>query len=103
MNLSIIAPFCWRHWLVHAMRVSNYKLQTIYSRNTLFTKQRDPMNRKIFQIASAYMSVIVGGGFASGQEVLQFFTNFGWMGVAGTVISGVLFAFLGMQIARIGT
>ena len=40
------------------------------------------MNRKIFQIASAYMSVIVGGGFASGQEVLQFFTNFGWMGVA---------------------
>ena len=61
------------------------------------------MNRKIFQIASAYMSVIVGGGFASGQEVLQFFTNFGWMGVAGTVISGVLFAFLGMQIARIGT
>ncbi len=51
------------------------------------------MNRKIFQIASAYMSVIIGGGFASGQEVLQFFTNFGWMGVAGTVISGVLFAF----------
>ena len=61
------------------------------------------MNRKIFQIASAYMSVIIGGGFASGQEVLQFFTNFGWMGVAGTIISGVLFAFLGMQIARIGT
>ena len=26
MDLSIIAPFCWRHWLVHAMRVSNYKL-----------------------------------------------------------------------------
>ncbi|WP_424264207.1 hypothetical protein [Castellaniella sp.] len=49
------------------------------------------------------MSVIIGGGFASGQEVLQFFTHFGLWGVAGTLISGLLFAFLGMQVARIGT
>jgi uncharacterized membrane protein YkvI len=49
------------------------------------------------------MSVIIGGGFASGQEVLQFFTHFGLWGVAGTLISGLLFVFLGMQVARIGT
>lgn len=49
------------------------------------------------------MSVIIGGGFASGQEVLQFFTHFGFWGVAGTLVAGVLFAFLGMQIARIST
>ncbi|MGB6008294.1 hypothetical protein [Castellaniella sp.] len=61
------------------------------------------MNRQILQLASAYMSVIIGGGFASGQEVLQFFTNFGIWGVAGTLVSGLLFTFLGMQVARIGT
>ncbi|CAM5784784.1 YkvI family membrane protein [Castellaniella caeni] len=49
------------------------------------------------------MSVIIGGGFASGQEVLQFFTHFGLWGVAGTLVAGLLFAFLGMQVARIGT
>ncbi|WP_322995864.1 hypothetical protein [Castellaniella sp.] len=61
------------------------------------------MNRQVLQLASAYMSVIIGGGFASGQEVLQFFTNFGLWGVAGTLVSGLLFAFLGMQVARMGT
>lgn len=61
------------------------------------------MNRRTLQLASAYMSVIIGGGFASGQEVLQFFTSYGLYGIAGTLLSGFLFAFLGMQIARIGT
>ncbi len=61
------------------------------------------MNRKIFQIASAYMSVIIGGGFASGQEVCSFSpTLAGWVSLARSS-SGVLFAFLGMQIAHIGT
>ncbi len=61
------------------------------------------MNRETLQLASAYMSVIIGGGFASGQEILQFFTGFGLWGIAGTLLAGFLFAFLGMQIARIGT
>lgn len=61
------------------------------------------MNRQTLQLASAYMSVIIGGGFASGQEVLQFFTGFGLWGIAGTLLAGCLFAFVGMQIARIGT
>ncbi len=60
------------------------------------------MNRETLQLASAYMSVIIGGGFASGQEVLQFFVGFGLWGIAGTVLAGFLFAFLGQQIARIG-
>lgn len=51
----------------------------------------------------AYMSVVIGGGFASGQEVLQFFTGYGLAGIIGTLVAGVLFAFLGMQIARISS
>lgn len=61
------------------------------------------MNKQSIQIALAYMSVVIGGGFASGQEVLQFFTGYGLIGVLGTLISGVLFAFLGMQIARMSS
>jgi len=29
------------------------------------------MNKQSIQIALAYMSVVIGGGFASGQEVVQ--------------------------------
>src|SRR5690606_15532277 len=61
------------------------------------------MNKYAFQLAFAYMGVIIGGGFASGQEVLQFFTGYGLAGIAGTVVAGLLFAFLGRQISRMST
>ncbi len=52
-------------------------------------------------IAFAFMSVIIGGGFSSGLEITQFFTSFGTIGIVGTVIATILFAFLGMEIGRI--
>ena len=61
------------------------------------------MNKKSIQISLAYMSVVIGGGFASGNEILQFFTRFGLIGILGTLISAFLFAFLGMQIARMSS
>lgn len=61
------------------------------------------MNKHSWQIALAYMSVVIGGGFASGNEVLQFFTGYGLPGIAGSVIAALLFAFLGMHIARISS
>lgn len=39
--------------------------------------------------------LLVGAGFASGQELLVFFVNFGAWGVAGTLVSAALFTFLG--------
>lgn len=59
--------------------------------------------KKSIQIAGAYIGTIVGAGFASGQEVLQFFTSFGWLGFAGAVVATILFAFLGMNITQIGS
>src|SRR5690606_6046726 len=61
------------------------------------------MNKYAFQLAFAYMGVIIGGGFASGQEVLQFFTGYGMASIAGTLLAGFLFAFLGRQIAQMST
>ncbi|OIK16301.1 hypothetical protein BIV60_04605 [Bacillus sp. MUM 116] len=59
--------------------------------------------KKSFQIAGAYVGIIVGAGFASGQEILQFFTSFGWMGLAGGIIATFFFAFLGMQLTQLGS
>jgi uncharacterized membrane protein YkvI len=59
--------------------------------------------KKSFQIAGAYVGIIVGAGFASGQEILQFFTSFGWMGLVGALIATLLFSFLGMQLTQLGS
>ncbi|WP_017729294.1 YkvI family membrane protein [Halalkalibacterium ligniniphilum] len=55
------------------------------------------------RIAGAYVGLIVGAGFASGQEVLQFFTHFGLWSIAGVVIATLFFAFLGMHITQLGS
>lgn len=59
--------------------------------------------KKSFQIGAAFIGIIVGAGFASGQEVLQFFTSFGMWGIFGAVLATTLFAFLGMNLAQLGS
>ena len=59
--------------------------------------------KKSFQIAGAFIGVIVGAGFASGQEILQFFTSFGPISIVGTLVATTLFAFLGMNLTQLGS
>ncbi|MFC2949808.1 YkvI family membrane protein [Virgibacillus sediminis] len=59
--------------------------------------------KEILKIGSAFIGVLVGAGFASGQEVVQYFTSFGLMGIAGGILATALFAFLGMALAKIGS
>ncbi len=51
--------------------------------------------RDIFRVASVYMATIIGAGFASGQEIMQFFSNYYLGGFYGIVLAGVLFALIG--------
>lgn len=57
--------------------------------------------KNIIRIASAMVGVVVGAGFASGQETMQFFSSFGYIGLLGAIISGVLFALLGTALGDI--
>ena len=43
------------------------------------------------QIASVYIGTVIGAGFASGQEILQFFVKYGYKGLIGALISTALF------------
>lgn len=54
--------------------------------------------KRVLLIASAFIGVIVGAGFASGQEVLQYFTSFGMMGTFGAMITTALFTYVGMML-----
>ncbi len=57
---------------------------------------------KSLKIALAYIGVIVGAGFASGQEILQYFTSYGIIGTAGTIISIILFGISGKLLVQTG-
>ena len=59
--------------------------------------------KKVLKMGSAFIGIIVGAGFASGQEILQYFTSFGIMGIAGAIVSTALFAYLGMILTRLGS
>ncbi|MBU4532306.1 MAG: hypothetical protein U1D96_10040 [Eubacteriales bacterium] len=55
-----------------------------------------------YQIAATYIGVIIGAGFASGQEVLQFFVLFGLNGLYAVIAATVLFIFFGIVILGLG-
>jgi len=61
------------------------------------------MNRRSYlswQIAFTYIGAIVGAGFASGQELLRFFAKFGYWGVLGALLAGLLLALVGLAVVK---
>ncbi|MGL5347117.1 MAG: YkvI family membrane protein [Peptostreptococcaceae bacterium] len=57
--------------------------------------------KKVLQIASVYIGTVIGAGFASGQEMIQFFTSYGKKGIMGLIMAGVLYAIMGSIILEI--
>jgi uncharacterized membrane protein YkvI len=56
----------------------------------------------VFTVAATYMGTIVGAGFASGQEVLQFFAAYGINGLWAAAFSTVMFILFGYVILLFG-
>jgi len=59
-------------------------------------------NTSAYTVAAVYIGTVVGAGFASGQEVLQFFTFFGLPGLLGLAFAAVMFVFFGLIILELG-
>lgn len=59
--------------------------------------------KKIFRIVMAFIGIFTGAGFASGQEIMQYFTSFGLWGIAGSLVATILFGFVGMILLDLGS
>ncbi|MDK6233644.1 YkvI family membrane protein [Aerococcus sanguinicola] len=59
--------------------------------------------KSMVKIGLAYLGVIIGAGFASGQEMFQYFVSFGKMGIWGLVISSILFIVGGIVLLQFGS
>lgn len=53
-----------------------------------------------FQIAAVYVGTVVGAGFATGKEIVEFFSRFGFFGLISILMSGYLFIALGSKLMR---
>ena len=52
----------------------------------------------IFQVAAVYVGSVIGAGFATGKEIYEFFTQYGILGLFGTLLSGFIFMYIGKKI-----
>lgn len=57
----------------------------------------------VVKVALAFVGIIVGAGFASGQEVMQYFVAFGVNGLWGAVISAVVMTVMALIILQLGS
>lgn len=57
---------------------------------------------RIIKFAGAFTAFMIGSGFATGQEVMQFFTAYGIWSIGGIFISMFLFAWSGALIMKYG-
>jgi uncharacterized membrane protein YkvI len=56
----------------------------------------------VLKYAGAFVAFMIGSGFATGQEVMQFFTAYGIWSIGGVLISMFLFAWSGSIVMKYG-
>ncbi len=57
---------------------------------------------KVIMFAGAFIAFLIGSGFATGQEVLQYFASYGYMGILGVIVIFVLFLYVGVSFITVG-
>lgn len=55
----------------------------------------------VFQMAMVFIGTIVGAGLASGQEITQFFTNWGKVSYISILIPCIIYIIIGILVIRI--
>ena len=59
-------------------------------------------NKQICRIAVTIAGTIMGAGFASGQELFQFFGSYGWHGFGGIILVFLLLGWLSSRVMKEG-
>ena len=59
--------------------------------------------KNILSISLSFVGLLVGAGFATGQEVVQYFTSFGLPGVWGIIVAGMVMTLAGTVFLQLGS
>ncbi|MBC2681529.1 hypothetical protein GSS87_03815 [Corynebacterium sp. 4HC-13] len=58
---------------------------------------------RALKISLSFVGLLVGAGFATGQEVVQYFVSFGSIGIWGALLAGVIMTIAGAVILQLGS
>jgi uncharacterized membrane protein YkvI len=58
--------------------------------------------KKVVSVSGAYLALLIGGAFATGQEAMQYFVGFGVKGFSGLLICGLLMIYTCFSLLRAG-
>lgn len=59
--------------------------------------------KESMMFAGVYISVVIGSGFATGQEIIQFFSSHGLMGIFGNIMCMVFMSYSGSKLMYVGS
>ncbi|NLZ48884.1 MAG: transporter [Clostridiales bacterium] len=57
----------------------------------------------VFQVAAVFIGTIVGAGLASGKEITQFFTTYGYKSFVGIILCGIIYIGVSKMFIEIST
>lgn len=58
--------------------------------------------QKVISYAGAFIAFLIGSGFATGQEIMQYFAAYGYKGILGGIVVFVLFLYVGVSFITVG-
>ena len=58
--------------------------------------------KEILKLAGTYISVCIGSGFATGQEIMQFFSSHGMISIVSNIICMSIMSYCGASLFEIG-
>lgn len=61
------------------------------------------MIKRTITIVLAFIGIIVGAGFATGQEMLQYFVSYGKIGILAAFVSAITVAISGLVVVQLGS
>lgn len=57
---------------------------------------------KVVNYAGAFIALLIGSGFATGQEIMQYFAAWGYKGILGVIVCFILLAYVGVSFISAG-
>lgn len=60
------------------------------------------ITKEVVTIAGSVMALLIGSGFATGQEITQYFVSYGYKGILGGILTGILLTFVSVSFITAG-
>ncbi|MBP2076490.1 hypothetical protein [Oceanobacillus polygoni] len=58
--------------------------------------------KQVIAFSGAFIAFLIGSGFATGQEIMQYFVAYGYMGIVGAIVVFLLFLYVGTSFIVTG-